>query len=80
MTMRRALGLCVAGLMVLVGGVWWGQGLGWIGGSSMTDDSTWTFLGALTAGLGIALAIVVVQHARRSSGDSEMDKRYGGKR
>lgn len=65
MTLGRAVGLAVAGLMVLVGALWWGQGNGWIGGSSMTDDETWAFIGALTAGLGVALAIVVVQRGRR---------------
>jgi hypothetical protein len=68
MTLGRAVGLAVAGLMILVGGVWWGQGMGWIGGSSMTDDETWAYVGALTAGLGVALAIVVVQSARRRDG------------
>ena len=78
MTLGRAAGLAVAGLLVLVGGVWWGQGLGWIGGSSMTGDSTWTYVGAVTAGLGVALVIVVVQNARRSKGDgSDLDERYG---
>ena len=65
MTLGRALGLSVAGLLVLVGGVWLGQGNGWIGGSSMSGDDTWAFIGAITAGLGVALAIVVVQNARR---------------
>ena len=75
--MRRTLGLCVAVLMVLVGGVWWGQGLGWIGGSSMTGDGTWTFVGALTAGLGLALAIVIVQAVRRAGTGTDLDERYG---
>lgn len=65
MTLGRAVGLAIAGLMVLVGGLWWGQGNGWIGGSSMTGQDEWAFIGALTAGLGVALAIVVVQRARR---------------
>jgi hypothetical protein len=77
--MGRALGLSVAGIMVLLGGLWFGQGNGWIGGSSMTGESFWAYAGAITAGLGIALAIVVVQAARR--GDAgEMDQRYGGRR
>jgi hypothetical protein len=65
LTLGRAVGLSVAGLMVLVGGVWFGQGNGWIGGSSMTDEDFWAYAGALTAGLGVALAIVVIQNARR---------------
>ncbi len=79
MTLGRALGLSVAGIMVLLGGLWFGQGNGWIDGSSMTGESFWAYAGAITAGLGIALAIVVVQAARR--GDAgEMDQRYGGRR
>ena len=68
MTLGRTLGLCVAGLMVLVGAVWVGQGLGYIGGSSMTDQDEWAFIGALTAGLGVALFIVMIQNARRKDG------------
>ena len=65
MTLRRTIGLAIAGLMVLVGGLWWGQGMGYIGGSSMTDQDEWAIIGAITAGLGVALAIVVVQSAKR---------------
>ena len=79
MTLARTLGLCLAGLMVLVGGLWFGQGNGWIGGSSMTGESFWAYAGAVTAGLGIALFIVVVQAARRRDG-SGLEQRYGGKR
>jgi hypothetical protein len=64
MKLGRAVGLAIAGLMILVGGVWWGQGNGWIGGSSMTGQDFWAYAGAVTAGLGVALAIVVVQNAR----------------
>ena len=73
---RPSVGL----LMVVVGGVWFGQGNGWIGGSSMTGESFWATAGAVTAGLGIALAIVVIGNARRSRGTSDLDQRYGGKR
>jgi hypothetical protein len=65
MTLGRALGLTVAGLMVLVGAVWTGQGLGWIGGSSMSGSSTWAVVGPIVAGLGVALAITIVGSARQ---------------
>jgi hypothetical protein len=65
LTLGRTVGLAIAGLMILVGGVWFGQGNGWIGGSSMTDEDFWAYAGAVTAGLGVALAIVVMQNARR---------------
>jgi hypothetical protein len=77
MTLRRALGLSVAGLLVLVGALWTGQGLGWIGDSSMTGDDTWAIVGPIVAGLGVALAISIVTHARQRRA---LDERYGGKR
>jgi hypothetical protein len=66
--MGRTVGLAIAGLMVLVGAVWAGQGMGYIGGSPMTDQDEWAVIGSITAGLGVALAIVVVQNARRRDG------------
>lgn len=62
--MGRALGLVAAVLMVLLGGLWTLQGLGYVGGSSMTGSDTWAIVGPVVAGLGVALAIVVAQ--RRS--------------
>ncbi len=64
MTLGRALGLSIAGVMVLVGGLFTGQGLGWIGGSSMTGDDTWAIIGPIIAGLGVALVITIVGNAR----------------
>jgi hypothetical protein len=59
--MGRAIGLGLAVLMVLVGGLWTFQGLGYVGGSSMTGSTTWAIIGPVVAGLGVALAIVVLQ-------------------
>jgi hypothetical protein len=81
MTLKRALGLSLAGVMVLIGALWTGQGLGWIGGSSMSGQHQWAIIGPLTAGLGVALAITIVGNVRRSGGEqTELDKRYGGRR
>jgi hypothetical protein len=80
MTLGRALGLSIAGVMVLVGGVWTGQGLGWIEGSFMTDDSTWAIVGPIVAGLGVALAITIIGNARQGGQQDELDRRYGRKR
>jgi hypothetical protein len=63
-TIKRAIGLSIAGLLVLVGGVWTFQGLGYIDGSFMSGSETWAIIGPLVAGLGIALGIVVVQGGR----------------
>jgi hypothetical protein len=65
MTIGRAVGLSIAGLMVLIGGVWTLQGLGYIEGSFMTDSETWAVIGPIVAGLGVALGIVVVQRGKQ---------------
>ena len=80
MTLRRALGLALAGLMVLVGAVWTAQGLGYLGGSSMTGDSTWAIIGPLVAGLGVGLAVTVVGRARRGPDQPGPPGRYDGRR
>jgi hypothetical protein len=80
MTLRRAVGLSIAGVMVLVGALWTGQGLGWIGGSSMTGESFWAIVGPIVAGLGVALAITIINNARRQGPGDELDQRYGRRR
>jgi hypothetical protein len=64
MSVGRAVGLSIAGLMVLLGGVWTLQGLGYVEGSFMTDSTTWAVIGPVVAGLGVALGIVVIQGRR----------------
>ncbi|SEB74206.1 hypothetical protein SAMN04489844_0964 [Nocardioides exalbidus] len=59
----RALFIALGVVMVLVGVLWTGQGLGYIGGSPMTDQTVWAIIGPLLAGLGVALVITA---ARRS--------------
>lgn len=57
----RALLIALGALMVVVGAIWTGQGLGYIGGSAMTDQSLWAVLGPLLAGLGVALVVVAAR-------------------
>ncbi len=45
-------------LLVVVGVIWTLQGLGYLGGSSMTGESFWAIVGPIVAGLGVALAYV----------------------
>lgn len=60
----RALAV-VAGLaMLLAGGVWTFQGLGYLEGSPMTGVQTWAIVGPLVAGLGVALMIVGISRRR----------------
>ncbi|WP_309649026.1 MULTISPECIES: hypothetical protein [Nocardioides] len=60
----RTVGLAVAGLMVLVGALWTLQGLDYIGGSAMSGERTWSVIGPIVAGLGVALGIVLLQNRR----------------
>ena len=46
----------IAAVLVLVGLVWIGQGVGMIGGSSMTGQPIFAVLGVVLIGLGAALA------------------------
>ena len=40
----------------LTGAIWTGQGLGYIEGSAMTDQSIWAIIGPILAGLGVGKA------------------------
>ena len=59
----RSTRLVLAAVLALVGLVWIGQGLGFIGGSFMTGSLLWAAIGtALLAGA--ALLVVVERHRR----------------
>jgi len=47
--------------MVVVGGIWTFQGLGYLGGSAMSGQEEWSIIGPLVAGLGVALVIVATR-------------------
>ena len=48
----------LAFVLIAIGAVWIGQGLGYVGGSFMTGQSHWAWIGAATALGGIALLFV----------------------
>lgn len=56
--MGASVGAVVGVLMVLVGLLWTGQGLGWIGGSAMTGETLWAVVGPVLAlaGAGVLVA------------------------
>jgi hypothetical protein len=56
--MGRRVAVTVGVLMIVVGGLWTFQGLGYLKGSPMTGVQTWAVVGPIVAGLGVALAIV----------------------
>lgn len=57
--MTRPVALVLGGVLVLVGLLWTGQGLGWIGGSPMTGVTLWAVVGPVVALLGLFVALRV---------------------
>jgi hypothetical protein len=55
----------VGGLVLLVGGVFAGQGLGFIPGSFMTGDMKWFWIGSAMVLVGVALGAGGVLSGRR---------------
>ena len=62
--MSRTVPIAIGVVMLVVGGVWTFQGLGYLKGSPMTGVAFWAVLGPLVAGLGLALAYVGMRGQR----------------
>jgi hypothetical protein len=56
--MGKVIALVLGGVMLVVGGLWTLQGLGYLTGSPMTGVTFWALVGPVVAGLGVALVIV----------------------
>ncbi|RHW25272.1 hypothetical protein D0Z08_20135 [Nocardioides immobilis] len=56
--MRNPLAVITGIVLVLAGSLFTLQGLGYVGGSAMTDVEFWAIAGPAIAGLGVALVIV----------------------
>ncbi|WP_395728422.1 hypothetical protein [Nakamurella sp.] len=57
--------LIVAGVLIVIGAVWALQGVGVLGGSVMSGNSTWAIIGPILIVAGIVVGVVAL---RRSSG------------
>ena len=57
----RPLMIALGAVMMLMGAVWTFQGLGYIQGSAMSDQTIWAILGPILAGLGVAVVLVAVR-------------------
>jgi hypothetical protein len=51
-------------LLVVVGALWFGQGVGWIGGSGMSGKTLWAVVGPIVALAGVALVVLGVRGRR----------------
>ena len=56
--MARSLAVVAGMVMLLAGALFTLQGLGFVGGSPMTDEKFWAITGPIIAGFGVALAWV----------------------
>lgn len=66
--MQRAAGGIFGVLLLLLGGVWMGQGLGYIKGSFMTGEMRWFWIGLGCAVIGVGLLVLSVRR-RRPAGE-----------
>ncbi len=57
----RIFAIAVGGVMVAAGLLFTLQGLGYVGGSAMTDVELWAIVGPAIAGLGVAIVYVAVR-------------------
>jgi len=62
--MGRGLGVTAGIVLALAGVLFTLQGLGYVGGSVMTDERFWAMVGPIIAGFGVALVIVGLRSNR----------------
>jgi len=66
--MTRTIAI-LAGLLIVSGAIFVGQGLGILRGSSfMVDDIRWSWIGAVLVAVGLVLAILSRRASRRGRG------------
>ncbi|MEU1391242.1 MULTISPECIES: hypothetical protein [unclassified Nonomuraea] len=59
--------IVVGVLLALVGGLWALQGLGVVGGSVMTGDTTWAVIGPVVLLVGVAVVVIGLRLRRSPS-------------
>lgn len=61
------IALIVVGVIaLLLGGLWIGQGLNLIRGSSMTGEMTWFYIGVIVAIIGVILLVLGLRRGHRT--------------
>lgn len=63
--MRSGLFVVVGAVLVVLGAVWFLQGIGVLTGSPMTGQQVWTVIGLVMVAGGVALAMVGLRRRRR---------------
>jgi hypothetical protein len=65
--MRTVL-FVIAGLLILIGGVWFFQGIGVIRGSYMTGQGRWALYGGLAFVVGLVILVLSLRRRAVKSG------------
>jgi hypothetical protein len=47
--------------LVVIGAIWFAQGLGWIGGGAMSGETVWAVVGPVVALAGVGLVVFGVR-------------------
>ncbi len=55
--MSRPVALVIGGILVVIGLIWFLQGIGVLGGSGMSGVVLWAVIGPIVAAVGIALIV-----------------------
>lgn len=53
--------LIVAGVLIVIGAVWALQGLGVLGGSAMSGNSTWAVIGPILVVVGLVVGVIALR-------------------
>jgi hypothetical protein len=59
--MKKAVLVTLGALFAVAGVMWTLQGLGYVGGSSMSGESIWAIIGPIVAAAGVSLLYVTVR-------------------
>ncbi len=59
--MTKVTWVLVGIALVVVGGLWTFQGLGYVGGSAMSGREEWAIIGPAVAGIGVALVVIATR-------------------
>jgi len=66
---RLRLRLLIGVALCLVGALWIGQGVGWVGGSFMSGQAAWAVIGAIA----ILFGVTLLRGPRRTRGGANDD-------
>ncbi len=64
--MTKQVLVAIGAVLLLMGALWTGQGVGWIGGSPMTGVTLWAVIGPVVALAGLAMIVLGLRRPGQS--------------